>query len=79
MYRGIANLMGMDVIKGLNDFNEEINALRSNFNEYDFFFLHYKPADSAGEDSNFEQKVKALEDLDSVSYTHLTLPTTPYV
>ncbi|MBA12433.1 MAG: 2,3-bisphosphoglycerate-independent phosphoglycerate mutase [SAR202 cluster bacterium] len=65
MYRGIANLMGMDVIKGLNDFNEEINALRSNFNEYDFFFLHYKPADSAGEDSNFEQKVKALEDLDS--------------
>ena len=65
MYRGIANLMGMDVIKGLNDFDEEINALKSNLSEYDFFFLHYKPADSAGEDYNFKEKVKALEDLDS--------------
>ena len=65
MYKGIAELMGMDTIKGLNSFQEEINALKSKFSEYDFFFLHYKPADSAGEDSDFKRKIKALEDLDS--------------
>jgi 2,3-bisphosphoglycerate-independent phosphoglycerate mutase len=65
MYKGIAELMGMDIIKDLNGFQEEINALKTKLNEYDFFFLHYKPADSAGEDSDFNRKVKALEDLDS--------------
>ena len=65
MYKGVAELIGMDTIKGLNGFQEEIDALKNKLNEYDFFFLHYKPADSAGEDSDFNRKVKALEDLDS--------------
>ena len=38
--------------------------MRENFDKHDFFFLHYKPADAAGEDGDFDAKVKRLEELD---------------
>jgi 2,3-bisphosphoglycerate-independent phosphoglycerate mutase len=39
-------------------------TLKQNFSEYDFFFLHVKGADSAGEDGDFGRKVKVIEDFD---------------
>ncbi|MDP6102590.1 MAG: phosphoglycerate mutase, partial [Dehalococcoidia bacterium] len=42
----------------------EVETLSQHFQEYDFFYLHYKPADAAGEDGNFDAKVQALEALD---------------
>ena len=64
MYRGIASLVGMTVIPTGDDFDAELETVSSNLDQYDFVFLHYKPADAAGEDGDFEAKVRSLETLD---------------
>ena len=62
MYRGLAGLIGMDILERGQTFESEIDVLEDNFHQgYDFFFLHYKPADSAGEDGDFLAKVSQLE------------------
>ncbi len=65
MYRGIAKVVGMHVIPTGMSFDEELDTLEEHFDEHDFFFLHYKPSDSAGEDGDFQAKVKTLEALDA--------------
>ena len=65
MYRGLAKLVGMDILSTGPSFDEEVETLEHFFPKYDFFFLHYKPSDAAGEDGDFEAKVKTLEHLDS--------------
>jgi 2,3-bisphosphoglycerate-independent phosphoglycerate mutase len=65
MYKGLSRLVGMDVIEGIEDIKSEFFALIDNYNKYDFFFLHIKPTDSAGEDGKFEEKVGLLEEIDS--------------
>ncbi len=64
MYRGLAKVAGMTVIPTGPNFRAEVETLSQHFQEYDFFYLHYKPADAAGEDGNFDAKVQALEALD---------------
>ena len=64
MYRGLATVAGMQVISTGHSFKDEVETLRQRFEEHDFFFIHYKPADAAGEDGDFDAKVKCLEDLD---------------
>ena len=64
MYRGLASLVGMDVIPTGHDFDAELDTLEDRFDEHDFVFLHYKPTDAAGEDGDFDAKVAALEELD---------------
>ena len=65
MYRGIAKLVGMEVLATGSAFEDQLDTLQSSFGEYDFFFVHYKPADAAGEDGDFKAKVAALEELDA--------------
>ena len=65
MYRGLAHLVGMKVISTGMTFDDELDTLEKSFHEHDFFFLHYKPADAAGEDGDFEGKVESLEHLDA--------------
>ena len=64
MYRGLAQILGMKVIPTGETFDGELATLESSFGDHDFFFLHYKPADAAGEDGDFDAKVAALEELD---------------
>ena len=64
MYRGLATVAGMNVIPTGHTFADEIDTLRANWDKHDFFFIHYKPADAAGEDGDFYAKVKCLEELD---------------
>lgn len=64
MYRGLATVAGMQVIRTGRTFSDEVKTLRENFENHDFFFIHYKPADAAGEDGDFDAKVKRLEELD---------------
>jgi 2,3-bisphosphoglycerate-independent phosphoglycerate mutase len=65
MYRGLAEVVGMQVIPTGDTFADEIDTLHQYYSAYEFFFVHYKPADTAGEDGNFEGKVNRLEELDS--------------
>ncbi len=64
MYRGLATVAGMKVIPTGRRFADEVETMRRNFDSHDFFFIHYKPADAAGEDGDFDAKVKRLEELD---------------
>jgi 2,3-bisphosphoglycerate-independent phosphoglycerate mutase len=65
MYRGLARLVGMDVLKTGGTFADEVRTLAAHWEAYDFFFLHYKDTDKAGEDGDFPGKVAALERLDA--------------
>ena len=65
MYRGLASLVGMRVLPTGDSFDDELDTLADNWAGHDYFFLHYKPADAAGEDGDFDAKVAALEDLDA--------------
>ncbi|OGO20764.1 MAG: phosphoglycerate mutase [Chloroflexi bacterium RBG_16_50_9] len=64
MYRGLARLVGMQVVEAGTTLEDEIKALKNNFADYDFFFLHIKWTDSAGEDGDFDRKVIVLEQID---------------
>src|SRR5690606_22243645 len=35
------------------------------WNDFDFFFVHVKPTDSAGEDGDFDRKVQVIEEVDA--------------
>jgi 2,3-bisphosphoglycerate-independent phosphoglycerate mutase len=64
MYRGLAKLLGMKVLDTGMTIAEEMATLKENYSAYDFFFLHIKKTDSAGEDGDFERKVKLIEEVD---------------
>jgi len=64
MYRGLAKVVGMTVVKTGLTLADEIQTLKSNFSKYNFFFLHVKATDAAGEDGDFNRKVSVLEDFD---------------
>jgi 2,3-bisphosphoglycerate-independent phosphoglycerate mutase len=66
MYRGIARLLGMEVLSDVNSIEEEFEALRAQYGRFDFFFVHVKPTDSRGEDGLFDEKVKVIEKVDSL-------------
>ena len=65
MYRGLAKLVGMDVIKTGATFADEMATLKANWDQYDFLFIHFKRADAAGEDGDFQAKISALEEVDT--------------
>jgi 2,3-bisphosphoglycerate-independent phosphoglycerate mutase len=64
-YRGIAKLVGMEVLPvdggGAAD---EFTVLEKNWNDFDFFYLHVKETDLAGEDGDFTRKVNIIETVD---------------
>jgi 2,3-bisphosphoglycerate-independent phosphoglycerate mutase len=66
MYRGIARLVGMDVLQTGDTIESEIETLREHWDDYDFFFFHVKKTDSYGEDGNFDAKVHVIEHTDRV-------------
>lgn len=66
MYKGVARLLGMTVAADTATIEEEIQALSSNYSNFNFFFIHIKATDSCGEDGNFTEKVKTIEKVDSL-------------
>ncbi len=65
MYKGLARLVGMDIVGQAQTLDEQVATLKQHWNDYDFFFLHYKYTDSTGEDGNFDAKVARIEDFDA--------------
>ncbi|MFM8221483.1 MAG: 2,3-bisphosphoglycerate-independent phosphoglycerate mutase [Planctomycetaceae bacterium] len=66
MYRGLARLVSMDVLDAGQTLEDQCTRLEQSWNDYDFFFMHYKYTDSTGEDGNFPAKVERIEQLDAV-------------
>ncbi len=64
MYRGLAKLVGMNVVQTGDTIEQQIETVRECWDSHDFFFLHYKYTDSAGEDGDYDAKVAAIERLD---------------
>jgi 2,3-bisphosphoglycerate-independent phosphoglycerate mutase len=65
MYRGLARLVGMTILPPGQNWAEQVSALRRHWDAYDFFFLHYKYTDAAGEDGDFARKVGCIEEFDA--------------
>jgi 2,3-bisphosphoglycerate-independent phosphoglycerate mutase len=64
MYRGVAQLVGMQVLETGPTLQDRIDTLRARWVDHDFFFLHVKRTDSAGEDGDFGSKVALIEEAD---------------
>ncbi|MFW5708814.1 MAG: 2,3-bisphosphoglycerate-independent phosphoglycerate mutase [Chloroflexota bacterium] len=64
MYRGVSKLVGMDITENPDDLSEEVKQLERRWDDYDFFYLHVKQTDSAGEDGDFDRKVRLIEAVD---------------
>jgi 2,3-bisphosphoglycerate-independent phosphoglycerate mutase len=73
MYRGLARLVGMQVLPGGESLTEQLNSLRRYYADYDFFFVHFKSTDTRGEDGDFRAKVQAIEELDNALPSLLSL------
>lgn len=66
MYRGVAQLVGMDVLPTGDTIEDEVETLKKHWDEYDYFFFHVKKTDSRGEDGDFDGKVAVIEHFDGV-------------
>jgi 2,3-bisphosphoglycerate-independent phosphoglycerate mutase len=67
MYRGVARLVGMEVLDVVgNSIADEFSVLENHWDEYEFFYLHVKKTDTCGENGDFTGKVKAIEEVDGL-------------
>lgn len=66
MYRGIARLLGMTVTDRPDDLDDQVRQLADNWSSHDYFFVHHKATDAAGEDGDREAKIAAIEAVDAV-------------
>ena len=64
MYRGLAKLVGMNVVETGDTIDDQLETARRHWDNHDFFFIHYKYTDSGGEDGDYDAKVAAIERLD---------------
>ncbi len=65
MYKGLAQLVGMTKIEGPQTISEQFERYLAEYDNYDYFFIHFKYTDQYGEDGNFAAKRKAVEELDA--------------
>ena len=64
MYKGLAAIAGMEVLATGDTFPGQLRAVEQAWADFDFFFVHYKPSDAAGEDGDWEGKARAIEEVD---------------
>jgi 2,3-bisphosphoglycerate-independent phosphoglycerate mutase len=65
MYKGLAQLVGMTKLEGCQTIREQFERYLAEYDNYDYFFIHFKYTDMYGEDGNFAAKVKAIEEFDA--------------
>jgi 2,3-bisphosphoglycerate-independent phosphoglycerate mutase len=65
MYKGLAQLVGMTKLEGPQTIAQQFERYVAEYDNYDYFFIHFKYTDMYGEDGNFEAKTKAIEELDA--------------
>lgn len=64
MYRGLAKLVGMEALQVGPTLDDSIATLRENWGRFDYFFVHYKYSDTAGEDGDYDRKVERISEVD---------------
>ena len=65
MYRGVASAVGMTTMDVDWHLDAELAVLKERWEAHDFFYVHVKKTDSAGEDGDFDRKVHLLEETDA--------------
>jgi len=65
MYRGVAELAGMTILPVGDTPALAFAEARRHREAFDFFFIHVKGTDMAGEDGDFDAKVRAIETVDA--------------
>jgi 2,3-bisphosphoglycerate-independent phosphoglycerate mutase len=65
MYKGLAQLVGMTKLEGPQTIAQQFERYLAEYDNYDYFFIHYKYTDMYGEDGNFDAKRKAVEEVDA--------------
>ena len=65
MYRGLARLVGMDVVADPIEPGELAKAAGEHLADFDFLFVHFKHTDKKGEDGKFDAKVAHIEAFDA--------------
>jgi 2,3-bisphosphoglycerate-independent phosphoglycerate mutase len=65
MYKGLARLAGMQLLEEGEGIAGEFETLQNNWDDHDFFFVHIKPTDAAGEDGDFDRKASVIEEVDA--------------
>ncbi len=65
MYRGLAKLVGMNVVDTGSSVEDEFKSYQETRSEFDYHFIHVKGTDEAGEDGDFDYKVEVVEEVDS--------------
>ena len=66
MYKGLAKLVGMKTFQASNGIRDELAIVANRYAEHDFFYVHFKKTDSAGEDGDFERKIQYIEEIDAL-------------
>ncbi len=64
MYKGVSRLLGMQSLETGDKIEEEFDTLEQNWADHDYFYVHIKRIDSAGEDGDAAQKQKLIEEVD---------------
>jgi 2,3-bisphosphoglycerate-independent phosphoglycerate mutase len=64
MYRGLAKLVGMTALPVGGETESLVETVEKHYKDFDFFYVHYKKTDAAGEDGAFEAKTRAIEEID---------------
>jgi 2,3-bisphosphoglycerate-independent phosphoglycerate mutase len=65
MYKGLAQLVGMKKIEGPQTIAEQFQRYLAEYDNFNYFFIHFKYTDMYGEDGNFAAKKKAVEEFDA--------------
>jgi len=79
MYKGLAQLVGMNKIEGAHTLAAEFTLAIDALQTHDYVFVHLKPTDAAGEDGNFDAKVAAIEEADAALAALVAKPPTVLV
>ncbi|MBI1800484.1 MAG: 2,3-bisphosphoglycerate-independent phosphoglycerate mutase [Chloroflexi bacterium] len=65
MYRGLASLLGMQVLDTGPTIEDEFRTVARHWNDFNFLYVHVKKTDTMGEDGNFDGKVHVIEEVDA--------------
>lgn len=64
MYRGVGALVGMELLESGAALPDQLQTVEKRWDDFDLFYVHVKPTDSAGEDGDFDRKVSLIERVD---------------